>query len=37
MKRKGIQRIIDEMQFFKLPIFEVKRNEKKTLIDKRNR
>ena len=29
--------MIDEMQFFKLPIFEVKRNEKKTLIDKGNR
>ncbi len=37
MKRKGLQRMIDEMQFFKLPIFEVKKVEKKTLTDKRNR
>ena len=30
MKKKvGLQRIIDEMQFFKLPLWEVKRKEKK--------
>ena len=29
--------MIDEMHFFKVPLFEVKKVEKKTLTDKRNR
>jgi len=29
LKKIKLQRIIDEMQFFKLPIFEVKKKEKK--------
>tara|TARA_R100000700_G_C3135919_1_gene119403 strand:+ start:162 stop:269 length:108 start_codon:yes stop_codon:yes gene_type:complete len=28
LKRVKLQRIIDEMQFFKLPLWEVKRKEK---------